>query len=390
MSKKQKILAVDDEPRNLKILTLGLNNEWDMITAATGEEALEILKTDTPDVILLDIMMPGIDGYEVCRQVRKNPRLEFVKIILVSGRAILEERLKGYEAGADDYMTKPFVPEELAAKVKVFMRLVLVEKELRDLTVSLKDRVELRTQQLFEAEAKLVNAAKMSALGEMAGGIAHEINTPLGVITLISSQLQELLQEEPLEREFIMKLLGNIEKTARKIGEIVQGLRSFSRDSSKDNFEARSLREIFENTLSLCREKFKNAGVNFIQEPCSELLMIDCRSTQISQVILNLLNNSCDAIEKQSERWVKLSAQSNETSVKIKVVDSGSGIPKETADKLFQPFFTTKGIGKGTGLGLSISKGLVESHGGSISVDTESMNTCFIVELPLKQSAAGS
>ena len=386
MNGKQKILAVDDEPRNLKIMLLGLRGEWEITTAASGEECMDILRTSTPDIILLDIMMPGIDGYEICRQVRLRQEFEFTKIILVSGRALLEERLKGYEVGADDYMTKPFVPEELAAKVKVFMRLVLVEKELKEFNVALEERVNLRNQQLLAAEAKLVNAAKMSALGEMAGGIAHEINTPLGVITLVSSQLQELVQEESLDRVMILKLLGNIEKTTQKIGEIVRGLRLFSRESSKDGFEAKPLREIIESTLSLCREKFKNLEVNLVREPFDDDLLIECRAPQISQVILNLLTNACDAVEESNEKWVKLNCQTDDKVVKIRVTDSGSGIPKETLDKLFQPFFTTKGIGKGTGLGLSISKGLVESHHGTLFVDSNSTNTCFVIELPLKQA----
>jgi len=390
MNRKQTILAVDDEPRNLKILRLSLKDEWGLKTAASGEEALEILKTDAPDVILLDIMMPGLDGYEICRRIRQTPKLEFTKVILVSGKALLEERLKGYEVGADDYMTKPFIPDELLAKVKVFMRLNLVEQQLKDLTLSLDEKVRVRTQQLADAEAKLVNSAKMSVLGEMAGGIAHEINTPLGVIMLVIGQVQDLLLEQPINVDVLLKLTARIEKTTRKIGEIVQGLRTFSRDSGRDNFETKSLKEIIDSTLNLCAEKFKYSDVALTIESIPENLMIECRASQLSQVFLNLLNNACDAVEKRNEKWIKVSVQQNEKFVKIRVMDSGPGIPIEVRDKLFQPFFTTKDIGKGTGLGLSISKGLIEAHHGSLLIDSNSVNTCFEIEVPKKQFIDGA
>src|SRR5579885_2850942 len=188
MSEAQKVLIVDDEPRNQRIITEVLEGHFESKTANSGESALEMIDSYHPDLLLLDIMMPGLDGYEVCKRIRCRPDCRFTKVILVTGKAMLEERLKGYEVGADDYMTKPFVLEELLAKCHVFLRLAKVEKELAALNADLKTAVEDRTK-------KLVNAAKMAALGEMAGGIAHEINTPLGTIGLIGEQIRELASE---------------------------------------------------------------------------------------------------------------------------------------------------------------------------------------------------
>jgi C4-dicarboxylate-specific signal transduction histidine kinase len=383
MKEKQQILAVDDEPRNLKILTLSLSSEWHLEFAATGEEALEKLKTFTPDLILLDIMMPGIDGYEVCKKIRENPKLHLTKVILVTGKALLEERLKGYDVGADDYMTKPFVTEELGAKVRVFMRLALMERKFRDLNASLEEQVRKRTEQLLDAESKLINSAKMSALGEMAGGIAHEINTPLATITLLSGQVQEILQEAEAENgSLLLKLTKGIEDTAARISKIIQGLRIFSRDGSKDPMEEKSLREVIESTLALCNEKFKNRQINLQVDPIPDVMLM-CRPTQISQVLLNLFNNSYDAIGEQAKSWIKINCEYGDEFVVMRVTDSGLGIANDIQNKMFQPFFTTKDIGKGTGLGLSISKGLVEANGGRIYYDSSSPNTSFVLQFPV-------
>jgi C4-dicarboxylate-specific signal transduction histidine kinase len=385
MNQKQKILAVDDEPRNLKILLLGLGDTWEIKTATNGEEAIEALKSYAPDVVLLDIMMPGIDGYEVCKRIRANPDFKFTKVILVSGKALLEERLKGYEIGADDYMTKPFIPEELAAKVKVFMRLTLVEKSLMELTQSLEDKVEERTQKLIDAEAKMVNSAKMSALGEMAGGIAHEINTPLATITLLTGQLHEMVLEGELDRDIFARNIKMIEDTTLRISKIILGLRTFSRDSSKEAFESHAIKGVVDSTFQLCREKFKNANIEVKLDPIPDNLIVDCRSTQLSQVLLNLLGNAADAVEELPEKWVRLAVTTEGEDLLMRVTDSGKGISADVQKKIFQPFFTTKMVGKGTGLGLSISKGLIEAHRGTLSVDAKSPNTCFVIRIPIKQ-----
>jgi C4-dicarboxylate-specific signal transduction histidine kinase len=387
VKEKQKILAVDDDPRNVKILLLSLGSEWEIRTANSGEEAMAALETFTPDVILLDIMMPGIDGYEVCKRVRALPQLELTKVVLISGKALLEERLKGYEIGADDYITKPFISEELHAKVRVFMRLAQVERQFKTLNQSLEEEVKSRTDQLLNAKAQLIQSAKMSLLGEMAGGIAHEINTPLGTISLITGQFNEILDEQPLDIEEAKRFVKIIEDTVDRVAHIVHGLRIFSRDGSHDGFVMASVKEIANNTLSLCGEKFRHQEVKLTLEPFPEDLIIECRSTQVSQVILNLLNNACDALEGKENKWITLAVTDRPSQVEIRVTDSGPGIPDEVLEKIFQPFFTTKELGRGTGLGLSISKGLVESHGGSLTVDRSVPNTCFVVTLPKNQIA---
>lgn len=240
----------------------------------------------------------------------------------------------------------------------------------------LRDR---ETQSLVEIQrAQVLNGAKMASLGQMAGGIAHEINNPLAVILLLA---EEIIDETPDPASPVRNLADTILKTGQRIAKIVSGLRTFSRDSSGDPLERVSLTKLFEQTSSLCGEKFKTHGVQLITDIPREWL-IDCRATQISQVILNLLQNAYDAVEGTPDAWVKFSAEETESNIVFRVTDSGKPLNPDQREKLFQPFFTTKPIGKGTGLGLSVSLGIAKSHGGQLELDLSVPNTCFKVSLP--------
>lgn len=385
METKQRVLIVDDEPRNQRIICEILEGLVDFQVASTGEAALAAVESYDPHLVLLDIMMPGIDGYEVCRQIRANPKMSLTKVILVSGKAMIEERLKGYECGADDYMTKPFESEELLAKAKVFLKLSLLETQLANMNQILAQRVQEKTAQLQQVQAQLINTAKMAALGEMAGGIAHEINTPLSIIHLLESQIGELIQEDPIDRKTVLEMIQTISATVIRISTIVRGLRTFSREGGTDKFDHVPLATIIDYTLGLCREKLKYKKVILEIEPFPEDLMLDCRHVQISQVLLSLITNSCDAIEECSEKWIKIGARKQNGWIEMWVVDSGKGIPEAIRNKVFDPFFTSKPVGQGTGLGLSVAKGIIDSHGGSLRVDEQCENTRFVISLPQRQ-----
>lgn len=233
-----------------------------------------------------------------------------------------------------------------------------------------------------KSQAQIINSSKMAALGEMAGGMAHEINSPLATIVSLAGQLRESLGEAPLDLEAIDDIGETIERTVKRIAKIVSGLRSMSRDDSGDPFVLTPVRSLIEETLVLCRERFAHQGIRLAVDEVALDVTIPCRPTQISQVLLNLLNNALDAVSALAEKWVTLSVTSLSEAVEISVTDSGNGIPEEVREKLFQPFYTTKEVGKGTGIGLSISRGLVEAHRGRLALDPLAPNTRFLIRLP--------
>lgn len=255
---------------------------------------------------------------------------------------------------------------------------------LKEVTVS-KEELERVHRHLVEAQANMVQSSKMSALGEMASGIAHEINNPLAIIQARANVLKELAEENKASPELVIHAADSIEKTVMRISNIIKGLRSFARDGNNDPFEPNSLASLISDTLELCKERFKNQGVDLQVGPVPTELQINCRPSQISQVLLNILNNAYDAVSNAPEKWVRIEVREVESWIEIHVSDSGPGIPQEYIDKILQPFFTTKPVGKGTGLGLSISRGILSSHGGAIAVNTHDCHTTFIIQLPARR-----
>lgn len=229
--------------------------------------------------------------------------------------------------------------------------------------------------------AKMIESAKLSSLGEMAGGIAHEINTPLAIITTKASMLMEKYSQGTATAEDALKQIEKIKVTAERISKIVKGLRLFSRNSENDPLENFTVSSVLDATLDLCNERIKNFKIELRKNIISDFL-ISGKFTEISQVIMNLMSNSIDAIQTENDKWIKIETSLDDNLCLISITDSGLGIPNDVIEKMMNPFFTTKEIGKGTGLGLSISNGIIKSHGGILKYDTKSMHTRFTIQLP--------
>ena len=254
-------------------------------------------------------------------------------------------------------------------------------KKLENLNTKLESLVQEKILLLEEQRARSMFASKMAILGEMAGSIAHEINTPLAIINSTIGYYKQISKKGPVAAEVTQEVFSEIEQTSKRIASIVKGLRFFARDSSLDQFTDASVSQIVDDTLALCREKFKAAGCD-ISAVVPDDLKLKCQAVSISQALLNLISNAFDAIAEREERWIKIEVTDKEKNILIKVIDSGHGIDPEIREKIMIPFFTSKPIGKGTGLGLPIVKGIIEHHHGELMIDGESPHTTFVVSLP--------
>lgn len=253
------------------------------------------------------------------------------------------------------------------------------ESEVTGYFGTVQDITELHLNQITAQEA-----SRMSSLGRMASGIAHEVNNPLTIILGKALFLEKIVNNKSeADSEKAKILITEIKNTVYRIANIVRGLQSFSRESSKDQFRKTLVKDSIESTLSVCQARFLNHATPLLMpsEVSSDLLFLGS-AEQISQVLLNLLNNAFDAVENLENRWVKVELAKEKDKIFILVSDSGAGISTTDQAKLFDPFFTTKEVGKGTGLGLSISRGIVERHNGKLYLDTSKINTTFVVELP--------
>jgi signal transduction histidine kinase len=418
------ILIVDDNPTNIKVMYEVLEQAgFRVLIAKNGESALAKLQAVTPDLILLDVMMPGIDGFETCRRLKANHATQDIPVIFMTALSEVDEKVKAFALGAVDYITKPFQQAEVLARVNLHLK-------LKQLTQQLEKLVEERTHQLTEtvsdlneSQLHLLQSEKMSALGQLVAGVAHEINNPVSFINgnLIHAEkyVQDLIAHlrlyqqkapeseienhaEDIELEYLLEDLPSVtnsmKKGTQRIQDISISLRNFSRTDSiaKTRFD---IHEGIDTTLLILKHRLKANGnqpeIKVIKE-YGNLPLIECFPGQLNQVFMNLLANAIDAIEESSQHSSREHQQNshqiniqtfnlNDT-VKIQIQDSGIGIPEEIKTKIFEQLFTTKLMGKGTGLGLAISRQIiVEKHQGKIEVFSElGKGTEFTIIIPIQ------
>jgi signal transduction histidine kinase len=275
--------------------------------------------------------------------------------------------------------------------------LTIMVEHIRFRETKLAEWSQLQREKMAQAESALAEAdeavrqekvkaegsARLAQLGEMATSIAHEINNPLAIISGYNFLIRKEANKSERDTQKILSTTASVETTIKRISKIITGLRAYARDGAADAFEDFSVNQIIEDTVAMVETRLKTKGVVLRMTNDSALeASISCRSVQIVQVLVAMINNSFDAICDLPDPWIELDVKDVENGVTLILTDAGPGISKEIEDKIFNPFFSTKPVGQGTGLGLSIAHGIIKEHGGTITVDRSCKNTRFVVVLP--------
>jgi signal transduction histidine kinase len=368
---RPRVLIADDEPDMRRFLAMMLA-DVDLIEAGDGAQAFELAKQHEPALVLLDHMMPEMDGVEVCRRLREHHALRETPIVILTARADEQTKLEALKAGASDFLTKPFSSVELSLRVENQLMLSQIRRELaaanRDLQAAL--------DQLKENEVLLIRNEKLSALGQMSAGIIHEINNPLNYSRAGLHSLEAFLRELPEDsRAEFAEVLADIGEGVERVAQIVSDLRRFTRDSSHYD-EPVELGSVVEQATRLLGHQFGDGiGVDIQVVPEA---VIRGNHNQLVQVLINFLQNSIDGVRERmagdgtTPGRIEVSSRLSDAGAwDLRVWDNGIGIPPDRINKIFDPFFTSKDVGKGMGLGLSITHHILQRHGAVVEVESQ-------------------
>lgn len=371
------VLLVEDNPDMLQLLASQLQGRYRILTASDGVQGLEAARAQRPALIISDVMMPRMDGYQLCRELKGDPATRQIPVILLTAKADLSMKIEGLECGADEYLTKPFSSEELHARIQSLLT-------------------------LKETESQLIQSEKMATLGLLVAGMSHEINNPLNFSTQALSVLRRsVAKREGLMRQGVSPERDEMKKLERWIEEafdtiregqgrierIVQDLKTYVR-KGENVFTQTDLHAGLDATLRLIQVEMIGK-IDVIKE-YGEIGFVDAVPGQINQVFMNFLQNAIHAIPPDRNGEIRIKSCREEDWVKISIRDNGMGIPRANLARIFDPFFTTKAPGKGTGLGLSVCDRIVKGHGGRIDVQSEpGVGTEMTITLPARQVSVG-
>ncbi|MCP4750801.1 MAG: hybrid sensor histidine kinase/response regulator [Proteobacteria bacterium] len=371
------ILIVDDVLENIQVLGTTLRKEEYQISAAqSGLKALEMIGEVTPDLILLDVMMPELDGFEICRRLKANPETKDIPVIFITARTETEDIVGGFELGAVDYVTKPFNSSELLSRVNTHL-------------------------QLKKTRSQLVESEKMAALGGLVAGVAHEINTPVGIAVTAASHLDEKSREiadtfhsGAMKRSDLEKYLRISTDSSRMIlsnlkraADIIQSFKQVAVDQSSEERRIFKLKEYIEDVLLSLRPRLKKTK-HEVTITCPDDLELDSFPGAFSQIVTNLVMNSLiHGFDNKEDGEIALEVSDEGNTVQFRYDDDGKGMDKEQIEKVFDPFFTTKRSSGGSGLGMHVVYNLVtQTLKGQIECRSElDQGTTFFIRIPKRE-----
>ncbi len=409
VGERASVLIVDDTPAKLVALAAIVSGmALEIVTATSGEQALrQLLKRDFA-VILLDVNMPTMDGFETATLIRSRPRSEHTPIIFVTAEAHSEAKhIRGYTLGAVDFIYSPIIPEILRAKVRVFVDLFYLQRQVLLHNEHLESLVAQRTaalteeiterksaeaalqqelvrhqetaRELFDARVWLAETDRQEAVGRLAAGVAHEVKNPLAIIRLGIDYLSKEFARESTQGA----VLGKVQQAIMRADSIITDLMQFSRQKSLARHPTQ-INAVVDNAINLVSHEITVRNIDIVRSYDDSMPPILADPDQLAQVFVNLLSNAAQAIgqggrievvtrsihlsERDLERDETGTFRIGERVIAAEIRDNGSGVSPDNQKKLFEPFFTTKPIGEGTGLGLAVSRNIVIMHEGSINI----------------------
>jgi len=399
------ILAAEDSPVARKILTSSLLRwGYDVTEAVDGTAAWNLFQNGEFPIVVTDWVMPDMDGLELLRRIRSVPRDPQVYVILLTSKSEKEDLVQAMEAGADDFLEKPFAPDELRVRIRQGERVVALQRTLAE-----------QNQTLRNTQAALVHSEKLASLAQLAAGMAHEINNPIAYVTnnlsvvhrdtrdLLSlldryreirgnlgpelgslvEDLSRLERDAGLDdiRDELPRLLESSRDGLKRVRDIVLNLRQFARLDEAEVGEL-DLNGAILSTLAMLRRLIEEKQLR-VQRQSAVLPPVTCRPGKVNQVLHSLLLNAIQA--SGPDGILRVSTRTEGEGVVVEIEDHGCGIEPGHLSRIFEPFFTTRPVGQGQGLGLSISYGIITDHGGRIDVESEvGRGSVFRVWLPLK------
>jgi signal transduction histidine kinase len=402
-----RVLVADDDGGTVLVLRKILESKGlDVIVAQDGRAAWEMVKTDqTIALSVFDWMMPGVDGPELCRRIRKDDGGNSMYVLLLTARDKTSDIVEGLDAGADDYLTKPVNVDEFRARVEVGLRVLTLKRRLAERVIDLHQ------------------AQKLESVGRLAAGVAHEINTPVQFVSdsvhfvqgamrdleqlvrsyqsafasmaqstnhqniLVEVEQAEAFADLPYLLENIPKALARSLEGLDRVTAIVRSMKEFAHPDRRE-MTAVDLNQAIRSTLTIARHEYKY--VADVETTFGDIPLVTCHAGDVNQVVLNIIVNAAHAIgdvvkDSGTRGRLAVTTHAGRESVTIAISDTGGGIPRDIQDRIFDPFFTTKTVGKGTGQGLAIARSVVvEKHRGDLTFEThDGVGTTFFIRLPI-------
>jgi len=355
VTEQPKILIVDDSVDTVDLLNKRLSFEgYRTLSAYNGQEALKQAAEHNPDLIVLDVMMPDMDGYEVCERLKASKNTRYIPILMLTAKSGLEHKIKGLDVGANDYLGKPFDYKELSARIKSLLA-------------------------LKSAREELVSDERSSALDQMMDELAHELRNPLTSIGGLARRVRENLSEKDRNKKYLELIIQEVTRLEGMVKDLVE-----LKTTAVSYKEKTDIHALISDALNGFRENCEQEGIDINTDMSDGTPTVSADKEQLKLALGSLFENAIEAMASSPSKRLTVKSDLEDDRVNIDIRDTGRGIPKEKIKNIFDPFFTSKT--SGPGLGLTLASKIIQEHRGSISVESEpEQGTCVTVSLPVKR-----